>query len=151
MLDDIYKTLKKRFIVLCAVLIILILATFLYHRLNMDDLTRAGYALTMVCFFGSAIFSACIPIIVRLVTFKKVKDDGNISKKAFLNFKKWVGLGAFVGALFSVYGYFAMIYDALLTVSILFAMYGIYSIIPSKKALRMELVEFNVEDYNNQR
>jgi amino acid transporter len=151
MLNDVYKTLRNRFIAICVVLLVLLLATFLYHRSNMDHLTRAGYALTMVCFFGSAIFSACIPIIIRLLTFKKVKDDGNISKKSYLNFKKLVSISAFVGALFAIYGYYAMIYDALLTVTILFAMYGIYSIIPSKKAVNMELVEFNVEDYNNKK
>jgi small-conductance mechanosensitive channel len=149
MVDNIFKVLKKRFAIMCIVVVVLFLAIFLSHRFNTGALNRASYTITMICFFGAAIFSLCIPIIIRLVTFKNVKDNGKLSREMYFQFHNVVLISVFIGALFALYGYFALIQDILETVTVLIAMYGIYSAIPSKKTIKMELVEFNVEDYTN--
>lgn len=149
MVDNLFSILKKRFAIMCVVVIVLFLAIFFSHRSNAESLSRATYTTTMICFFGSAIFSLCIPIIIRLITFKNVKDDGNISRAMYLKFHNIVLLSIFIGALFALYGYFALIQDILETVTVLIALYGIYSAIPDKKTIKMELLEFNVEDFRN--
>lgn len=149
MAKEIFRILRARFIVICVILLILIGVVFIKHRTNMDSLDRASYSLTMICFISSVIFSICIPIIIRLVTFNDVKTNGTIEKKKYLQFKNIVLLSVFIGSLFALYGYYKLIYEGLLTVSFLCILYGIYSVIPSKKTLEIELIEFNVEDYKN--
>lgn len=149
MVDNVYKVLFKRFVIMCCVIVVLLVAIFISHRINSASLDRATYTTTMICFIGSAIFSLCVPIIVRLVTFKKVKDKGSLSREVYLQFHYVVLISVFIGALFALFGYYALIQDTLETVTILIAMYGIYSAIPNKKAINMEFVEFNVEDFRN--
>jgi hypothetical protein len=151
MVDNIFKVLKKRFAIMCIVVVVLFLGIFINHRFNVGPLSRASYTMTMICFFGSAIFSLCVPIIIRLITFKNVKEDGNLSRAMYFQFHNVVLISVFIGTLFALYGYFALIQDILETVTALIAMYGIYSAIPSKKTIKMELVEFNVEDYRNKK
>lgn len=149
MIDNIFKVLKKRFTVMCIIVVVLFLGIFLSHRVNTGALSRASYTITMICFLGSAIFSLCIPIVIRLVIFKNVKDEGNLSRSMYFQFHNLVLISVFIGVLFALYGYFALIQDILETVTVLIAMYGIYSAIPSKKTIKMELIEFNVENYRN--
>lgn len=149
MVDAIFKILKKRFAIICGIIIVLFFTIVLLHRVNFESLSPASYFVTMICFIATAIFSLCVPIIIRLMTFKKVKDNGNISRKIYLEFHNIVLLSVFIGSLFALYGYYALIKDTLETVSLLMALYGIYSAIPSKKSINMELVEFNVEDFRN--
>jgi hypothetical protein len=149
MVNDVYKILIKRFAIMCILIVALFLAIFAFHRLNADSLSRASYTTTMICFIGSAIFSLCVPIIIRLVTFKKVKDNGNLTRATYLDFHNVVLISVFIGTLFALYGYFALIQDTLETVTVLIALYGIYSAMPNKKTIKIEFVEFNVEDFRN--
>jgi ABC-type sugar transport system permease subunit len=151
MVKEIYETMRNRFIIMCVILVALILIIFVSHRSNADSFERASYAITMVCFVSSVICSICIPIIFRLLTFNDVKTNGNIRKRKYLQFKNITMLSVFIGALFALYGYFVLIYDGLLSVSILCSLYGIYSVLPNKKSLNLELIEFNVEDIKNKR
>lgn len=151
MVKEIYRILRNRFIIICVILLILVGAIFMNHKINRSILEIASYSLSMICFVSAVIFSVCIPIVIRLLTFNDVKTNGTIRKKKYLQFKNIVLLSVFIGSVFTLYGYYALIYEGLLTVSLLCTLYGIYSVIPSRKTLEIELIEFNVEDYKNRK
>lgn len=149
MIKEIYQILKSRFIIMCVILLTLVVFIFLNHRANINNLSIAGYNLTMISFISSAVFAVCVPIVLRLLAFRKVKNEGSLKKQKYLQFKTLALVSIFIGALFALYGYYELIYEALLTVAVLCVLYGIYSVLPNRKTLKMELIEFNVEDYRN--
>lgn len=145
MMDKIYKKERNHFIVMSSILITLLLLIFLNHRSHISTLTHTGGIITIICLMTSVIFSLCLPILLRLLTFKKVKEQGKIHHDTYLHFNSSLLLSTFVGALCALYGYYILISGTLLTLSILCALYGVYSVMPSKKGLQMDFIAYHVE------
>lgn len=147
--NEIYLNLRKRFIFSCLILLAIFASIFVHHRINLDNLEKASYSLSMICFISSVILTICFPIIIRLITFNEVKTNGKIKIDKYIKFKNIVLISVFIGSLFALFGYYKLMYEGLLTISILCSLYGIYSVIPSMKTIDIELVEFNVFDNKN--
>ena len=149
MIEKIYKRVRNHFIVMSTILVTLLILIFLNHRANINTLTPSKGNMTIICLMASVIFSICIPILLRLFTFKKVKEKGTIPDKMYLHFNNSLFLSTFIGALCALYGYYILISSTLLTVTILCALYGVYSVMPSKKGLQMDFIAYHVENCTN--
>jgi len=151
-IEDLYQKIKKQTVIFFVLALVLLGIIFIHHYLLKDNLVYAGYGFTLVCTFGTALFSICFPILLRLYYFKKVKDNKKgLSKADYLKFKQFILYSVAIGTLFALEGYFFMIYETLLTVSILLNLYGIYTIVPSKKSMKLELISMKVEGYNSKK
>ena len=149
MLEELYKKSKKQTSITYIILCVLLVLIFLHHTFLSQDLTSAGFGFTMVCFMGTVIFAICFPIIFRLYYFKKVKEKKSLTKDEYIKFRQLILYSVALGTIFTLEGYFFMIYSNILTLSVLLILYGIYSIWPSKKTTRLELISMNVEGYND--
>jgi len=146
--EELYQKIKKQTVIFFIIALVLLAIIVIHHFFLKDGLAYAGYTFSLICTFGVALFSICFPIFLRLYYFKKVKDNKKgLYIDDYIKFKQLILFSVAFGTLFALEGYFFMIYETLLTVSILLNIYGIYTIIPSKKSMKLELISMKVEGY----
>ena len=145
-IEELYQKIKKQTIIFFILALVLLAIVFIHHYFLKDNLSYASYGFTLFCTFGTTLFSICFPILIRLYYFKKVKDNKKgLSEAEYLKFKQFILYSVAIGTLFALEGYYFMIYETLLTVSMLLCLYGIYTIVPSRKSMKLELVSMKVE------
>jgi len=108
--------------------------------------TGAVWAVSMVLFISVAVFSICGPIIIRLVYWQKGQKNKGLSLPQFFKMKEISLYSVWIGSVLAVLSCIVLVYKPFLYISVLMAIYGIYSIWPSKKTYKMEIKAFSVKE-----
>jgi Na+-driven multidrug efflux pump len=145
-MDIYFKDLKKKTIVFYIVIAFAISIVLAYYYFGGMGRTGAGWGISMFFFISVALFSICIPILIRLGYWQKRQKYKGLTKIDFYKMKDLSLYAVWIGSVLAVASCIFLIYKTFLYISVLMALYGIYSIWPSKKIFKMEIKSFGVKE-----
>jgi len=145
-MDTYFVGLKKKTIAFYIVISVAFAIILAYYYFGGTTRTGAGWGLSMVFFISVALFSICIPIIIRICYWQKRQKNKGLTKLEFYKMKELLLYSVWIGSVLTAAACIFLIYKTFLYISVLMALYGIYSIWPSKNTYKIEIKSFGVKD-----
>ncbi|MCF7941354.1 MAG: hypothetical protein K9M84_07065 [Spirochaetia bacterium] len=105
-----------------------------------------GRVLSMICLMAAVTFSVALPVLLRSLFYARGMRSGGLPVKDFIRMQKLSILSVCIGSLCAVYAYYRVIYVVHLYMSVLSALYGIYTILPVRTSYERDLKSFGVHD-----
>ena len=148
MTEDIIKKLRLRAWLAITLVTIGLVAVVMLHRLNVSftSLIQANRPLSVSCLLGSAIGSMALPIVVRLIFYRKASKNKGISSSDFYCMKNLEIISVFAGSLFALLAYYIPVFRYHMYLCILAGIYGIYSILPVDRMYQKDISSFRVKN-----
>ncbi len=110
---------------------------------------HAGRFNSFAGLMGTVIFSVALPIIIRLIFCRKKEQQRGLSFREFRLFKL-LSLGSVcLGSIFAAWSLLIPVFRYHLYLSVLAALYGIYSVLPFQRSLVYDLKIYGVSDEVN--
>ncbi|OJF76388.1 MAG: hypothetical protein BKP49_07930 [Treponema sp. CETP13] len=145
-MDTYFASLRQKTILFYVVIGFAITAVLAYYYFGGTNRVGAEWELSVTLFISVAIFSVCIPILIRLGYWQKRQKNKGLNKSDFCKMKDLSLYSVWIGSVLAIASCIFLIYKSFLYISVLMALYGIYSIWPSKKTFKMELISFGVKE-----
>lgn len=140
---EIIKKINKLTMASYGITLFLLLVVFFLKNISEIEANRT---ISVFILLTTTIFSIALPILFRTSFYQKSIKNKKLDIKDYLKMKRFIVLSVSLGTICALYGYFALIFKYHLYLSILIAIWGIYSIFPSNNIIKKELKEFNVLD-----
>lgn len=144
-MDTYFPILKKKTIIFYIVIGIAFATILAYYYFWGTTRAGAGWGLSMVLFISVVVFAVCGPIIIRLMYWQKRQKSKGLSELEFYKMKEFALYSVWIGSVLAVASCILLIYKSFLYISVLIALYGIYSVWPSEKTYKIEKKSFGVK------
>lgn len=136
----------KKITTITAINYIVLIIIFLIIFLIKDNGERfASRVLSTNVLLGSTIFSIALPILFRTGFYNKSYKNKKLKKNEYFVMKLLIIISVFIGSLFALYAYYFPILKYHLYLSFLFGLWGLYSVIPSKRIYEKDIITYMVE------
>ena len=99
---------------------------------------------SMIGLMGAVVFSAALPILIRILSYQASVKKGGMSFIRFQRMKRLSLISVGIGVVFALFSYLLPIFRYHLYLAILAAIYGVYSVLPFKENLLKDLKGFGV-------
>jgi len=141
------KRLKRVFTVFAVLDSVVFVIIFLLHRYGITSSMYSGnlWILGIVFLVLTTAFCVAIPILARSIYVSRTLKERRFSLEGYIRIQSRLILLTLGGALFAALSYLFLVPKLHLYASMIAALYGVYSAIPSKKKIQGEINYFGTK------